>query len=178
MHPKRDEELRELFKLQITLAQGSKRTIVYLDESGFAVDMPRTHGYSAKGARCYGEQDWHARGRINAIGAIIGNHFLTVGLFECTTDSDVFYGWLTQALIPKLPKESVVVMDNATFHKRADMIAALEHAGHTPLYLPPYSPDLNPIEKKWAHAKNLRRTYGCSVHDLFLRPELCQIIVC
>lgn len=172
-HPKRDEELREEFRFQIALAKGAQRTIVYLDESGFAVDMPRTHGYSLKGQRCHGEQDWHARGRINAIGAIIGRHFLTVGLFECGTDSDVFYGWLTQDLIPKLPEESIVVMDNAAFHKRSDMVEALEKEGHIVLYLPPYSPDLNPIEPKWAHCKHLRRRYGCSVRELFLCPELC-----
>jgi hypothetical protein len=51
----------------------NKRPIVYIDESGFAHDMPRTHGYAARGQRCMGLQDWHAKGRTNAIGALIGN---------------------------------------------------------------------------------------------------------
>jgi transposase len=129
--------------------------------------MPRTHGYSTRGARCYGEHDWHARGRINVIGAIINNRLLTVCFFDCNIDSDVFYTWLTKDLIPQLPENSVVVMDNASFHKRKDMQDSLTHAGHTLLYLPPYSPDLNPIEPKWAHAKAIRKQLRCSVSELF-----------
>jgi transposase len=53
----------------------------------------------------------------------------------------------------KLPEKSVIVMDNAAFHKGVQMKQALKEAGHTLLYLPPYSPDLNPIEHKWAKLK-------------------------
>lgn len=148
--------------------------VVYLDESGFAHDMPRTHGYSDKGKRCYGEQDWHAKGRVNAIGAIIDNQLLTAYLFDVNINSDVFYAWLTQDLIPNLSEKSVVVMDNATFHKRKDMQKALSEAGHTLLYLPPYSPDLNPIEHKWAQIKAVRRQKRCSAYEVFsLLTFLC-----
>ena len=58
-------------------------------------------------------------------------------------------------------------MDNASFHKGKEMQEAIEKAGHTLLYLPAYSPDLNPIEKKWAQIKQLRRTLRCSVDELF-----------
>jgi len=140
---------------------------VYQDESGFAQDMPRTHGYALKGERCYGKQDWHARGRINAIGALIGKKLLTVCLFECNINSDVFHAWIMQDLIPQLPPNSVLVLDNATFHKRMDARQAISDAGHTLLFLPPYSPDLNPIEHKWAQAKLLRKSLHCNVFDLF-----------
>ena len=70
---------------------------------------------------------------------------------------------------PKLPDRSVVVMDNATFHKQAEMQDALATAGHTLVCLPPYSPDLNPIEKKWAQLKSLRRKISCSLDYLFLK---------
>ena len=82
--------------------------------------MPRTHGYSERGKRCYGTHTWQAKGRVNAIGAIIDFVFLSVGLFNANIDSDIFYAWLTQALLPKIPPNSVLVMDNASFHKRAD----------------------------------------------------------
>jgi transposase len=141
--------------------------IVYLDESGFAVDSPRTHGYAEKGRRCYAKKDWHAKGRINAIGAIVGFAFLSVCLFNCNIDSDVFYAWLTKDLLPKVPPDSVIVMDNAAFHKRSDMREAIESAGHTPEFLPPYSPDLNPIEHKWAEAKAKRKKERCNVKKLF-----------
>ena len=144
-----------------------KKNIIYLDESGFAVDMPRTRGYAQKGSRCHGECDWHSRGRLNAIGAILGFTFLTVCLFDSYVNSDVFYAWLTQDLLPKTPPQSVIVMDNASFHKRDDMIEAIKAHGHIPEYLPPYSPDLNPIEHKWAQAKAVRRKLKCGVLETF-----------
>ena len=60
-----------------------------------------------------------------------------------------------------------MVMDNATFHKRADMMQAIESHGCIVEFLPPYSPDLNPIAHKWAQAKSARRTTQCSVDELF-----------
>lgn len=143
------------------------KTIIYLDESGFAVDMPRTHGYSLTGERCLGKRDWHARGRCNVIGAIIGFVLITICLFDSNINSDTFYAWLTQDLLPKIPENSIIVMDNASFHKRRDMIAAIQHKGHVLRYLPPYSPDLNPIEHKWFQAKALRRKLKCNVSELF-----------
>ena len=129
--------------------------------------MPRTQGYSRRGTRCYGVHNWHARGRVNAIGAILGLVFLTVTLFEGTINSDIFYVWLKDELIPVLPKHSVIVMDNASFHKREDMTQCLEQAGHQVEFLPPYSPDLNPIEHKWAQVKSIRRRQRCDVDTLF-----------
>lgn len=145
-----------------------QRPIVYLDESGFAHDAPRTHGYSLRGERCHSSHDWHARGRQNAIGALLGSALLTVCLFDSTVNSDVFYAWLTQDLLPKTPSASVIVMDNATFHKRDDMREAIAKQGFVLEYLPPYSPDLNPIEKKWAQAKSIRRKLRCGTAELFL----------
>lgn len=175
-HPRADYLSRLAFICTVTRYRIQGRTLIYLDESGFAVDQPRTHGYSAKGKRCHALKDWHARGRLNVIGAIIGFVFLTVCLFDCNIDSNVFYAWLTHDLLPKSPSNSVIIMDNATFHKRSDMIEAIEAAGHTALFLPPYSPDLNPIEHKWAQAKAIRRRERCEVMKLFNRKELCNFI--
>jgi transposase len=152
-----------------------EKTIVYLDESGFAVDSPRTHGYSEKGKRYYAKKDWHARGRLNAIGAIIDFVFLTVSLFDCNIDSDVFYAWITKDLLPKTPPNSVIVMDNASFHKRKDIVEAIESEGHIVEFLPPYSPDLNPIEHKWAEAKAKRRKERCNINDLFSHLQYASL---
>jgi transposase len=140
---------------------------VYLDESGFANDMPRTHGYAKTGERCVGIQDWQSKGRINAIGAILGFVFLTVCLFETTINADIFFTWVTQELLPKVPPNAVIVMDNATFHKRLDIQTAILQQGLILEYLPPYSPDLNPIEHKWAQAKAIRKRERCDVDQLF-----------
>ena len=78
--------------------QQAGNPIVYLDESGFAQEMPRTHGYSKKATRCYRTQDCHAGGRVNVMGALMGLTFLTVALFDGRVNSDVFYAWLIQEL--------------------------------------------------------------------------------
>jgi transposase len=121
---------------------------VYLDESGFAVDMPRMRGYSRIGNRCYGSCNWHARGRVNVIGASINMKLISICLFDAHIDSDIFYQWTIDFLLPELRQSSVIVLDNATFHKRHDIQQAIANAGHTLEYLPPYSPDLNEIEHK------------------------------
>ena len=71
-------------------------------------------------------------------------------------------------LLPQLPAQSIVVMDNATFHK-GEAAALLEAAGHRVLWLPPYSPDLNPIEHCWAWIKDYRRRHRIRcVDELFV----------
>lgn len=141
--------------------------MVYIDESGFAHDMPRTHSYAMRGKRCHGMRDWHAGGRTNAIGPLIHKAFLTVGLFTTNINANIFHAWVTLDLPSKLPPRRIVVMDNATFHKRQDIKDAITNAGHTLEYLPPYSPDLNPIEQKWAQSKNIRKKENCSIERLF-----------
>jgi transposase len=76
---------------------------------------------------------------------------LTAGLFTVNVNVDVFIAW--QDLLSKLPPGCVVVMDNTTFHTRADTSYLIRKTGHILEYLPAYSPDLNPIEQKWAQAK-------------------------
>ena len=129
--------------------------------------MPRTHGYAQRGQRCYGKKDWNAKGRTNVIWALIGKALLTVALCTSNVNADVFHAWVTSQLLPQAPPGAVIVMDNATFHKRSDTQEAIKNAGFILEYLPPYSPDLNPIEHTWAHAKQIRRTTACSIDELF-----------
>ncbi|SFL94507.1 DDE superfamily endonuclease [Nitrosomonas communis] len=93
------------------------------------------------------------------IGALIKGALLTVSLFTAHITADIFYAWVTQDLLPKLLPACVIVMDNATFHKRQDIQTAIANAGHTLEYLPPYSPDFNviDIEPKSAQAKAIRK---------------------
>ena len=145
----------------------AEKAIVFIDESGFSHDMPRRKGYAPIGERCFGTQDWHAKGRTNVIGALLGLCLLTVTLFTGSINANVFFAWITQDLVPKLPKNSVIVMDNASFHKRLDIKQAILAAGHILEYLPPYSPDLNPIEHKWAQSKAIRKQKNYTVEKLF-----------
>lgn len=129
--------------------------------------MPRTHVYSPRGKRCYGVHDWGAKCRTNAIGALLGEILLTVVLLSGNVDTRVFTSWVKVDLLPKLPPKSTIVLDNASFHKGAEMKSLIQKSGHKLLYLPSYSPDLNPIEKKWAQAMHIRRSLGCSIDELF-----------
>ena len=131
--------------------------------------MPRKYGYSPIGKRCYGMHNFGAKGRTNVIGALLEGELLTVSLFQDNIDSHIFIHWLEKDLLPKLPEKSVIIMDNASFHKKKDIPSLIERAGHTLEYLPTYSPDLNPIEHKWAQAKSKRRKYNCDIESLFQR---------
>lgn len=166
-HPKAKIEERTIFQKKIKEYQRSNRAIIYIDESGFAHDMHRPYGYALKGQRCYGRHNWGARGRTNAIGALLGKKLLTISLFEQNINANIFNSWVNQDLIPKLPIESIIVMDNAAFHKSKSMQDQIKQAGHTLEYLPAYSPDLNPIEPKWAQAKAARRKHSCDIDSLF-----------
>lgn len=104
------------------------------------------------------------------LGALLAGVLLSVGLTLDNVDAEVFNLWPQQDLIPKLPPGAVIVMDNATFHKRSDTKAMIAKAGFTLEYLPPYSPDLNPIEPKWAQAKAIRRKTGQKINNLFSKP--------
>ena len=147
--------------------------MVYLDESGFRRDWVRNYGYAIKGKPCVVEHDWHGKNQVNAIGAWHKDkHLFAVGLFEQGINGTVFQTWVEKVLLPQLPCNSVVVMDNAPFHKRAAVIRLLEDEGHTVLWLPPYSPDFNPIEKVWAWMKSLRNKWRLNdIEQLF---SLCM----
>ena len=97
---------------------------------------------------------------------------LTVSIFDCNVNTSIFNSWAEQDLLPKLPNNSVIVMDNASFHKSPNLKAMIEKAGHILEYLPVYSPDLNPIERKWFQAKSKRKKYHCDIDTLFQKYML------
>jgi hypothetical protein len=119
-HPKADDGARKAFQEKVKAYEQAGKPLVFIDESGFAHDLPRRKGYAPIGRRCFGTQDWHAKGRTNAVGALLGACLLTVGWFACSINSNVFFAWVTQDLLPKLPENAVVVMDNASFAVCAD----------------------------------------------------------
>lgn len=129
--------------------------------------MPRTYGYATRGERSYGNHDWGAKGRTNVIGALLENNLLAVNLFETNINRAIFSDWIKDHLLPNLPDNSVIIMDNAAFHKGQAIKEPIEKAGHKLLYLPPYSPDLNPIEHKWAEIKARKRKTQMPLKQIF-----------
>jgi transposase len=85
--------------------------------------------------------------------------FVAPFLFDGTTDSSVFNLWLKRNLVPHLDPGMTVIMDNASFHKHPDTEIIIKSASCNLLYLPPYSPDLNPIEHDFANLKRRRSLY-------------------
>jgi transposase len=112
------------------------------------------------GKRCEGKHDGHAKERTNVIGALLASCLLTVTLFTGSINSTVFFAWLSQDLLPKIPPNSVIVMGNAAFHKRADCRQLIEQTRHLLEFLPPF-------EHKWAQTKSIRRYIHCSIDELF-----------
>ena len=151
--------------------------LIHIDESGFPEDMPGIFGCASEGIRCFGKHDVMSKRRTDAVGALSEGKMLTAALFDGTVNADVFEAWLQQGLLPALPNGAAVVMDNASFHKSESIQDVIEAAGCLLEYLPPYLPDLNPIEHKWAQAKALRRKLACSTDELFKQPCL-QSVYC
>ena len=148
-----------MFIEQLADYQSSNRPIIYLDEFGFKTSSYRPYAYAPRGQKCFDSYNWQLKSTTNAIGAIHGNQLFAVGLYDFNVNADVFYHWTKNLLLPALSPHSLIVMDNARFHIREDIKNLIEQAGHTILWLPPYSPDLNPIEHIWAWIKRLRQDW-------------------
>lgn len=129
---------------------------MYLDESGFEPSVTRRHGYGPKGQRIYGLVSGHKRPRTSLIAARIGEAFEAPFLFEGTCSAEVFSDWLERQLCPQLNENHVVVMDNVAFHKGPKTADLIHATGAALLFLPPYSPDFNPIEHDFGAIKKIR----------------------
>jgi len=119
--------------------------------------MTRLYARSTGGARIH-EAAPDGRWKILTIlGAISTRGMIATMTVEAATDREIFLAYLDEVLLPKLRPGDVVVMDNLSSHKVNGVRERIEAAGAQLLYLPPYSPDLNPIEKAWAKLKQLLR---------------------
>ncbi len=130
---------------------------MYLDESGFERTTHRAYGWGLRGKKVDGERSGNKRPRTSLISARQGKRLLAPILFEGNTNAVLFNYWLQSHLFKELAQGSTIIMDNATFHKTAATKQLIEQAGHTLLFLPPYSPDFNPIEQDFAIMKRRRQ---------------------
>ena len=92
--------------------------IVYIYARGFEHETIRSHGYSLKGTPCIDSYNWQGKKRTNVIGALYEKMLFALDTFEKNINSDIFYDWCKYTLIPSLKRKCVIVMDNASFHKR------------------------------------------------------------
>lgn len=152
------EEAREAWcKAQPAL---DPEKLVFIDETGCATNMARLRGRSLKGARVRGRTP-HGHWKITTFVAGLRSDALTAPMvMDGPMNAAAFLAYVEQVLVPTLTPGDIVVMDNLSSHKGVAIRAAIEAAGAELRYLPPYSPDLNPIEQAFAKLKALLRKYA------------------
>jgi len=132
-----------------------------MDESGIDESIQRDYARSKRGNPVISEVSGKRKQRTSIISGWLhkAKEFIAPYVFKGYTDGTRFNQWLEKCLVPKLRPGQTIVMDNASFHKGPKTRELIEAAGCHLLYLPPYSPDLNPIENQWAVLKRKYRTF-------------------
>ncbi len=120
--------------------------------------MTRLYGRGLGGSRVHEAAPGGRWRMLTILGAMSSRGMIATMTVEAATDREVFLAYLEQVLCPALRPGDVVVMDNLSSHKVDGVRESIEGCGAELLYLPPYSPDLNPIEKAWSKLKELLRT--------------------
>lgn len=119
------------------------------------------YGWNERGARFHALKSGRRESRVNMIAALCNQQLIAPFTVEGACNRTVFETWLDTCLLPVLKPGQVVVLDNATFHKGGRIEQLIQSVGCQLLYLPPYSPDLNKIEKCWSWIKSrIRKKLG------------------
>ena len=127
--------------------------------------MTRLYGRAPRGERVRDSAPhgyWCVR---TVIGALFGDGRTASMTIDAPTDGEIFHQYVRQVLVPELRPGDIVVMDNLRAHKQQRTIQAIEEAGCTVEFLPPYSPDLNPIEKMWSKVKGILRSLAARTSE-------------
>ena len=156
----RDTEANQIKRVEFIerIRQTPPEKLIYLDESGVTTSMTRLRGRCRGGRRIHEATPGGHWKILTVLGAMSLRGMVATMTIEEATDTDIFLAYVEQVLVPVLRAGDVVVMDNLGSHKVDGVREAIEKAGAEVLYLPPYSPDLNPIEKAWAKFKQRLRS--------------------
>jgi transposase len=131
--------------------------VVFLDETAAKTNMARTHGYAPRGQRLEGQAPYRRWQTSTFLGAMRADGFMAPLVVDGAMTSELFVAYVERVLIPELNAGDVVVMDNLSCHTQKAVRERIEAAGFRVLYLPAYSPDLNPIEMAFSKFKRLLR---------------------
>ncbi|MBY0293102.1 MAG: IS630 family transposase [Alphaproteobacteria bacterium] len=145
----------------------SEENLVYVDESGMEEGSCKEYAWSEVGQPVQGKRSGKTYKRMNIIGALHQGRCLAPFTFYGACNTEIFNLWLEKILIPELKPGQVVVLDNASFHKSKKTRDLIEGAGCRLIFLPPYSPDFNPIEKFWAKMKKWVRNMIHNFENLY-----------
>jgi len=141
---------------------------VFIDEAGAKTNMTRLRGRSPKGQRVHDETSsghWSTTTMISSLRRDGSTACMTV---DGATTGEVFRAYVEHILVPTLRRGDIVVLDNLSSHKDKPAIALIEQAGAEVRFLPPYSPDFNPIEKMWSKVKALLRSAKARTEETLL----------
>jgi len=166
---RRAEYQKELEKI---VQEIGKENVIYLDESGFdARDNYRNMAWGFKGVKIIGERQGKRVSRTSLLMAKRGKEWLSPLVFKGTCNTLFFREWLEKMLLPEISEKQnkqVIIMDNASIHRSKKVREVIENAGHILLYLPPYSPDYNPIENVFGTIKKILRYKGCNLESVIV----------
>ena len=147
-------------------------SLVYIDESGIELTICKDRGWGKKSEKLITKKSGKHYERTNIIAELVNNKSIAPMIFNDSCTTDIFNNWVEHFLIKELKRGQVVIMDNASFHKSQKTKLIIESVGCKVFFLPPYSPDLNPIEKFWA---NMKRWLEYNIINL---PELYNALTC
>ena len=132
--------------------------LVFVDESAAKTNMTRLYGRSLKGKRLNASAPSGHWQTTTMIGAVRLDGSTACMAIEGATNTEVFRAFVSEILLPELRPDDILVMDNLSAHKSEPTLELIRSVGAEVLFLPPYSPDLNPIEKMWSKIKNSLRS--------------------
>jgi transposase len=141
------------------------RRLVFLDESGAKTNMTRLYGRSFDGLRLTDTAPHGHWCTTTMLSSVRWDGSTAPMVIEGPTDAEVFEAYVEQVLVPSLSPGDIVVMDNLAPHKTSAVVQAIESAGAEVWYLPPYSPDFNPIEKMWSKIKTFLRKVEARTYE-------------
>ncbi len=147
---------RATYRQALAEKHAAGKTIIYVDECGFRAESYRPPGYTPKGEPVFGMISGKRTRTTTLVAARIGSTFTVPCLFEGSCDAVCFNAWVETYLCPRLSQTAVVVLDNARLHQTHRTRELIQATGAEILFLPPYSPDYNPIEHDFANIKRLR----------------------
>ena len=176
-YAERDEAQRRLFRKKLKRAL-AKRPVYFLDESGIDHRLRRAFARAPRGTAVYVDVHGSRRGRTSIISASLNGRLVCPFVFDGHCNRGVVDTYLAHVLLPSIPKGSVIVLDNAAFHRSPFTRTLVAAAGCSLMFLPAYSPDLNPIEHIWARLKRLLQGRLQQAQDKVAYIEKICLLLC
>ena len=144
------------------------RRLVFVDESGTHISMDRLRSRAPKGQRAYGRVPKNRGKNLTLIASMSLSGMGESMCIEGATDARAFEAYVEHFLAPSLTEGQVVVMDNLGVHRPKRIRELIEARGAELVFVPSYSPDLNPIEQAFSKIKNILRKLGARTHEALL----------